>query len=219
MSVRVKICGVTRPADARAAADLGVDAVGLNFYTGSVRGISPATARAILQVLSPFVEAVGVFVNEPFPDIFSALRELGRVRTFQWHGTDHQVSNPAPFQYIPAFSIHDAASLDAIRRYLDRCGEQGYLPSAVLVDAHVAGQYGGTGRTAPWTLLAEFQPEVPLVLAGGLTAENVAEAIRIVRPYAVDVATGVEGSPGRKDAEKIRRFIGTVRETAAGLGI
>ncbi len=85
------------------------------------------------------------------------------------------------------------------------------LPSAILVDAHVAGQYGGTGQTAPWHLLADFKPGVPLILAGGLTPDNVADAIRIVRPYAVDVASGVESRPGKKDPDKLRRFIDAVR--------
>ena len=107
--------------------------------------------------------------------------------------------------------------LQGIARYLDRCRSLELLPAAVLVDAHVSGQYGGTGQTLPWDLLADFRPGVPLILAGGLTPENVAEAVRLVRPYAVDVASGVELSPGRKDAEKMRRFIGSAREAAAKL--
>jgi phosphoribosylanthranilate isomerase len=94
---------------------------------------------------------------------------------------------------------------------LERWASAGVTPAAILVDAHVPGQFGGTGKTAPWHLLADFKPNVPLILAGGLTPENVAEAIRIVRPYAVDVTSGVEASPGKKDADKTRRFINAVR--------
>jgi phosphoribosylanthranilate isomerase len=111
--------------------------------------------------------------------------------------------------------VQDANSLTAIRRYLDTCKMVGALPSAVLLDAHVAGQFGGTGQTAPWNLLATFRPGVPVILAGGLTAENVAEAVRVVQPWGVDVASGVEYCPGHKDPEKMRRFIGTAREAAA----
>src|SRR5207249_4121881 len=92
-----------------------------------------------------------------------------------------------------------------------------FFPEAILVDACVPGQFGGTGKTVPWELLADFRPEVPLILAGGLTPENVAEAVRIVRPYGVDVASGVEKSPGRKDPDKIKQFIENAREAAAGL--
>jgi phosphoribosylanthranilate isomerase len=104
--------------------------------------------------------------------------------------------------------------LQAITRYLDVCRLRGALPSAVLVDASVPGQYGGTGRQAPWHLLATFRPGVPLILAGGLTPDNVAEAVRLVRPYAVDVASGVESAPGHKDPDKVRRFIDKAREAA-----
>src|SRR5262249_44326629 len=100
-------------------------------------------------------------------------------------------------------------------RHLTRCRDAGHSPDAVLIDARVAGQYGGTGTTAPWHLLEDFRPGVPLILAGGLTPENVAEAGRRVRPYAVDVARGGESSPGIKDPEKMRRFIGNAREAAA----
>ena len=107
--------------------------------------------------------------------------------------------------------VRDAGDLENLSAYLERCRARQQLPSAVLVDAHVAGQFGGTGQTAPWDLLADFQPGVPVILAGGLTPDNVATAIRRVRPYAVDVASGVESTPGRKDPEKVRRFIEAAR--------
>ena len=213
--LRIKICGITSAADSRQACSLGADAIGLNFYPRSPRCIDAATAAAILRELPPFVDAVGLFVNLPLPQVLEALRPLGRLRTFQWYGEAHEPGDPSPYQLIAAFSVRDEDDLRLIDRYLDRCRSSGLLPAAVLVDAHVPGQYGGTGRTAPWAVLAEFRPEVPLILAGGLTPENVAEAVRIVRPYAVDVASGVEHSPGRKDPEKMRRFIGSAREAAA----
>ncbi len=129
----------------------------------------------------------------------------------QLHGECEPVLHDA-LRVIPAFPVRDAQSLVRIVRYLKTMRELHYrLPPAVLVDAHVPGMHGGTGQTAPWQLLAGFDPGVPVILAGGLTPDNVAEAIRIVRPYAVDVASGVEIAPGRKDPEKLRRFIENAR--------
>lgn len=213
--LRIKICGVTNDADARQAALLGADAVGLNFYAQSSRHVAPAAVELILRELPLFVDAVGVFVNQPLREVFELANRFGRIRTVQWHGDDRELSDTFPFRLIAAFPVQDARSLLSITRYLDLCRGLGRLPAAVLVDAHVPGQYGGTGQTAPWKLLANFQPGVPLILAGGLTPHNVAEAIRIVRPYGVDVAGGVESSPGHKDPEKMRRFIGNAREAAA----
>jgi phosphoribosylanthranilate isomerase len=163
------------------------------------------------------VEAVGVFVDWPWARVLQRLRPLARVRTVQWYGPHAEPGDCSPFRFIPAFPVGDAAGLRAVTRYLDVCRGLGRLPAAVLVDAHVAGRHGGTGRTVPWDLLASFRPGVPLILAGGLTPDNVAEAVRRVRPDAVDVASGVEHGPGRKDAEKMRRFLGNAREAAAGL--
>jgi phosphoribosylanthranilate isomerase len=208
--LRIKICGVTTPDGARAAADLGADAVGLNFFEGTPRHVIPAIAERILRVLPPLVEAVGVFVNTPLREAFAVCQPLG-IRTIQQHGDPKEMSDAFPFRLVPAFPLRDAASLTAVTRYLDVCRGLGRPPAAVLLDGHAAGQYGGTGRTAPWDLLASFRPGVPVILAGGLTPENVAEAVRTVRPYAVDVAGGVESAPGRKDLEKMRRFIAAAR--------
>lgn len=213
--LRIKICGITNPADARHAVVLGADAIGLNFYAPSPRCIDVPTAASILRELPPFVDAVGLFVNLPLGEISETLHSLSRIRTLQWYGDRHDPWDPSPYQLIAAFSIRDQDDVQKVAGYLDRCRNAGQLPAAILVDAHVSGQYGGTGRTAPWHLLADFRPGLPLLLAGGLTPENVAEAVRIVRPYAVDVASGVEQSPGRKDPEKMRRFIGSARDAAA----
>jgi phosphoribosylanthranilate isomerase len=213
--LRIKICGITNEADARQAASLGADAIGLNFYPHSPRCIDVPTAALILHELPPFVDAVGLFVNQPLGQMKETLRPLKRIHTLQWYGDVHEPGDTSPYQLIAAFSIRDRDDIHGITRYLDQCRSSGLLPAAVLTDAHVAGHYGGTGRTAPWELIGDFRPGIPLILAGGLTPENVAEAVRIVRPYAVDVASGVEHTPGRKDPEKMRRFIGSARDAAA----
>ncbi|HWG41773.1 MAG TPA: phosphoribosylanthranilate isomerase [Gemmataceae bacterium] len=215
--LRVKICGVTSESDARQAALLGADAVGLNFYEGSPRYVAPAMAQMILRELSPFVAAVGVFVESPMRQVFEQVQALRRINIIQWHGKNRELSDCSPYHLIAAFPVRDAASLQAIQRYIETCRALDRLPAALLLDGHMAGQHGGTGQTAPWHLLESFQPGVPIILAGGLTADNVAEAVRIVRPYGVDVASGVEQAPGRKDAEKMRRFIANAREAAARL--
>jgi phosphoribosylanthranilate isomerase len=212
MSVpRIKICGITNEADARRAAELGADAIGLNFHPASPRYVHPDAVEGILRALPPFIEPVGVFVNKPLLQVFETLNRIGRIRTIQWYGDKPELCDAYPFQLIPTFPVRDQDSLRAITGYLDLCRELRKLPAAIAVDAHAPGHYGGTGRPIPWDLLAGFQPGVPLILAGGLTSENVAEAIRIVRPYAVDVASGVESEPGKKVSELVRRFIDNAR--------
>jgi phosphoribosylanthranilate isomerase len=214
-SVRIKICGITNEADGCQAALLGADAIGLNFYPRSPRRIDAIMANFILRELPPFVEPVGLFVNQPMAEVFQQVNQIGAIRTIQWYGENRELGDSYPFRLIAAFPVRDEKSLLAITRYLELCKGLGHLPAAILVDAHVKGQHGGTGKTVPWRLLSEFRPEVPLILAGGLSPENVAEAIRLVRPYAVDVASGVESAPGQKDPEKMRRFIATAREAFA----
>jgi phosphoribosylanthranilate isomerase len=212
MSVpRIKICGITNEGDARLAAELGADAVGLNFHPESARFVPATAVEAILRVLPPFVEPVGVFVNQPLRQVFDTLNRIGRIRTIQWFGDRPELCDAYPFHYVPSFPVRDRESLRAISGYLDLCRGLSKMPSAIAVDAHASGQFGGTGRPIPWHLLADFHPGVPLILAGGLKPENVAEAITIVRPFAVDVAGGVERSPGQKDAEKMRTFIKNAR--------
>jgi phosphoribosylanthranilate isomerase len=215
--VRVKICGVTSPEDARAAALAGADAVGLNFYPKSPRYVERQVATSILRSLPPFVEAVGVFAGEGPEGMVGHLRALSRVTTIQAHGGWTLPEAVAPYPLILAAAVEDGDSLAQLTSYLTRCRSTGHSPAAVLVDARVAGLYGGTGRKAPWHLLADFRPGVPLILAGGLTPENVAEAICVVRPYGVDVASGVEGSPGAKDPERMRRFVENARAAAHAL--
>jgi phosphoribosylanthranilate isomerase len=210
--MRIKICGVMNADDARRAADLGVDAVGLNFYSRSPRYISEQTAEQIVRQLPPFVEPVGLFVNEPLTEVIERVRRLGFLRTIQWHGDRPELPVQMPYHFIPSFPVKDRQGLTAVAEYVATCRASACLPAAIIIDGQRAGSYGGTGQAAPWELLADFRFEVPLILAGGLTAENVAEAIRLVRPFSVDVAGGVEVSPGRKDFEKMRRFVQAVRQ-------
>jgi phosphoribosylanthranilate isomerase len=216
-ALRIKICGVTNERDLVRAAELGADAIGFNFHPASPRYVDPAACTPLLRALPPFSEAVGVFVDLPLRAVFTTLNNLGRVRTAQWYGRQREMADAFPFGLIQCFPLGDAAGLRAITGYLDMARSLNRLPSAILVDAAVKGQHGGTGQTVPWNLLADFQPGVPLILAGGLTPDNVPEAIRIVQPYAVDVASGVESTPGQKDAEKMKRFIERAREAAAKL--
>jgi phosphoribosylanthranilate isomerase len=211
-TTRIKICGISTVEDARLAARLGADAIGLNFWRSSKRAVDVPVAQQILDELPPFVDPVGLFVNEPLITAAAFLQQFCNVRTLQWHGNEPEIQ-PAEgwYRYIPAFAVADAGSLARVKTFLERCRLAGRLPAAVLLDGHATGQYGGTGQLAPWRLIADFNAGVPVILAGGLTADNVAEAIRMVRPYAVDVAGGVESEPGCKDADKLRRFVDAVR--------
>ena len=214
MPVRVKICGVTTPADLRMCADAGADAVGINFHPPSPRHVEPRAALALLRELPPLLDAVGVFVEQPLRQVYALSYQLG-LRAVQWYGPELDRADCFPFQLIPGYRVREAADLEAIRTAVTGCRQAGWSPAAVLVDAYVLGQHGGTGVTAPWHLLGGFDPVVPLILAGGLTPENVADAIRQVRPYGVDVASGVERAPGQKDADKVRRFVAAVRAASS----
>lgn len=206
----VKICGVTTAVDAEAAVKAGADLVGVNLYSGSPRFVRPASVPAVLAAISGPAKAVAVTVS---PDHVQL--DDGSFATFdilQWHDKDHE---PRPWlrqPLVPAFAIQSKNDLSRITSYIELCRQQGCLPQAILIDAFVRGLHGGTGKTAPWHLLVGFDPGVPIILAGGLKPENVAEAIRLVRPHGVDVASGVESEPGRKEHEKMRRFIGAARE-------
>ena len=211
-TVRVKICGVTTPADARQAAEAGADAVGLNFYPKSPRFLTPAAAAAVVRELPPFTAPVGVFVGMPMRQACAVAFQLG-LRGVQTYDDRPPTEDAFPFAHVPAFRVADAGQLDGVRRYVEAARAAGRAPAAVLIDSFVPGQMGGTGHVAPWHLLAGFDPGVPVILAGGLTPENVAEAVAAVRPWGVDVASGVESSPGVKDPDKVARFVRAVRES------
>lgn len=209
-SVRIKICGVTTPDDARLAAECGADAVGLNFYPKSPRYLDPQAAAPVVRALPPFTAPVGVFVGVPMRQVCAVAFQLG-LRGVQTYDERPPAEDPFPFAHVPAFRVMDPDGLEQVRLFVDATVRLARRPAAVLIDAHVEGQIGGTGQKAPWHLLCGFDPGVPLVLAGGLTPENVAEAITLVRPWGVDVASGVESAPGRKDPDRLARFIQNAR--------
>jgi phosphoribosylanthranilate isomerase len=196
--IRVKICGITNVEDALHAAACGADALGLVFYEKSPRCLSPEVARQIIAELPPFVSAVGLFVNER-PERIRQIADFCGLDVLQLHGDEGPTAcDFAPRRVVKALRVKAAASLD---------GHAAYAVSALLLDAWVAGAYGGTGERFNWELAAAVARQRPVILAGGLRAENVAAAVRSVRPYGVDVSSGVEASPGNKDPEKVAAFI------------
>ena len=206
MSVKVKICGVTSVAGALAVAEAGADMIGLMFYERSPRHISLQTAAEIHRALPPFVLRVGVFVN-PEPDL--VLRALGDcgLSLLQFHGDESpEFCTQFGAMSLKAFRIQDAASLAALEKY---------QTDAFLLDAHSRAGLGGTGEKFNWDLaVAARKFGKPLFLAGGLTPENVAAAVKQVRPFAVDVSSGVESAPGKKDEAKVRAFIQAAKSAA-----
>lgn len=207
MKVRVKICGITSTADARAAVDAGADALGFMFYPRSPRFLEAATARAIIDTLPPFVARVGVFVDATADEILRIVAQCG-LDTVQLHGAESPELCRClrPLSVIKAFRVQDAGTLEQLTAYED---------FSWLLDSYVAGEMGGTGRTFNWELAATAVRRGGMVLlAGGLHPGNVAAAIAAVKPWAVDVSSGVEQAPGRKDAAKMRAFVRAV--TAAG---
>jgi phosphoribosylanthranilate isomerase len=208
--MRIKICGLTRPEDIAAAERFGADAIGLNFHPASPRYLDPKTVAPLLRSISPLLACVGVWVTQPLRQVCAVAYQLG-LRGVQWYGGASDLSDPFPFAMVSGFRVKSTEQLQEIDRYLLQCEAAGWLPGSVLVDAFVEGQMGGTGQKAPWDLLANWKPKVPLILAGGLTPDNVAEAIRTVRPAGVDVASGVESAPGIKDHGKLRAFIENAR--------
>jgi phosphoribosylanthranilate isomerase len=199
MAVSLKVCGITSFEDALAAVDSGAEYLGFNFYPKSPRYIAPPSARAIIERLPDKVVGVGVFVNEARPeDVDEILRSSG-ARIAQLHGDEppEYCAGVGPERVIKALRI--GPEFDP-RCVLD------YPASAVLLDAYDAKLYGGTGKTANWALAREAAGLTRIFLAGGLSPENIIEAIRATGPYAVDVNSGVELAPGRKDANKLRRL-------------
>ena len=198
MTPLVKICGLTDKADALHATGCGADAVGLVFYAGSPRCVTAETARAICAALPPFVTRVGLFVNEE-PQKIREIAAYCGLDAVQLHGDETPAqSNYAPLRTIKALRIKDAASLN---------DHAEYLVSALLLDAWTPDAYGGTGECFNWDLAATVAAQRPVILAGGLTPINVAAAVARVKPYAVDVSSGVEHAPGKKDYEKVAAFI------------
>lgn len=203
MVVRVKICGITNASDALAAVQAGADALGFIFAPRSPRCISWREAGAIIAQLPPFVARVGVFVDADISAIRQAIHESG-INHVQLHGDEAPgFADDIPLPVIKAFRIADESSITPLKDY---------PAAALLLDSYTPGQHGGTGATFNWELAVKAKTSrKPIILAGGLTPENVAEAVRRVQPYAVDVSSGVETKPGHKDHDKVRRFISAAK--------
>jgi phosphoribosylanthranilate isomerase len=196
--VRVKICGITTVEDALVAVEAGADAIGLVFHEQSPRYVSPAQAMAIVRALPPFVQAVGLFVNAAI-EFVNATADLCRLDLVQLHGDETpEYCGLIERRVIKAFRIKDITSLDPLHNY---------QVTGYLLDAWLPAAYGGTGISFNWDVAKMAEKYSPIILAGGLTPENVRSAVEIVAPYAVDVSSGVESSPGNKDPEKVREFI------------
>ncbi len=204
MAIRIKICGITRSEDALAAVTAGADAIGLVFYPPSPRNVSIDQAATIAADLPPFVTTVGLFVNAEADWISQVVREVG-IDLIQFHGdecADYCSSHDRP--WIRALRMKEGLNL----------GEQMAVfanARGVLLDAYRPGIPGGTGETFDWSRIPATLTQ-PIILAGGLRPDNVADAVRQVKPYAVDVSGGVESSPGIKDADKIHRFVAQARQ-------
>jgi len=208
--IRVKICGNVTLKDTMAAVDAGADAVGFVFYAKSPRVVSPKAVAEIVAQLPPFVTPVGVFVNET-PDVVRHIMSRCGLAYAQLHGEE-----------LPAYCAELGLPVlkgIRVRSREDLASVPSYAVAAVLLDAYVEGRSGGTGATFDWALAVEAQaalaveatPYRPMILAGGLTPDNVGDAIRLVQPYGVDVSSGVESSPGVKDHAKVRAFVAHVK--------
>lgn len=202
MRVRIKVCGMTRGEDIEAAARLGVDAVGLVFYSKSPRYVTIAQAQNLVARLPAFVTVTGLFLDPAREDVMSVL-DVVRIDLLQFHGSEApEFCRSFNRRYIKAVPMGSQVDIrDYAARYADA--------AALLLDSHAAGQKGGTGITFEWTRVPQFEGP-PLILAGGLKPGNVAAAIGSVHPYGVDVSSGVESAPGIKDARRMAEFIAEV---------
>jgi len=207
---RVKVCGVTNLGDAERAAEHGAWAIGLIFHPDSPRGCAPEAAAEIGERLRRRVEVTGVFVNHSLDDL-AELAELASLSILQLHGDEGpaycaEAARRTGAKVMKAMRVRDAAS---VRRL------ESFHTDFHMLDAYVPGSYGGTGERFEWDLAKAHPREVPLVLSGGLTPENVAEAIAVTRPFAVDSASGTEASPGRKDPAKLAALFRAVERAPA----
>ena len=200
--VRIKICGITNIEDALLSVDLGANALGFVFYEGSKRYIKPDNAQSIISKLPPFVTTVGVFVNQKLEEI-KKIKEKAGFDDIQLHGDESpDFCMKLEGKIIKAIRVKDSINPEEI---------ESYPTQAILIDNYSTEAYGGTGETFRWEILKGFDTSKKIILSGGLTPENVAQAIRIVNPYAVDVSSGVEENPGKKNPDKLKRFIQAVR--------
>ena len=203
MTIRTKVCGITRVEDARAAVHHGASAVGFVFWRQSERYVTPAQALEIVAMLPPFVAAVGVYVD-PDPDWVKESSSIAGIHLLQFHGSESpDFCEQFLLPYIKAVRVR--AGIDLLQYATRYSGARG-----LLLDTYVKGEPGGTGSVFDWNLIPQDLP-LPLILSGGLRSDNVMDAIRRTRPWAVDVSSGVEAAKGIKDAEKIAAFMRGVR--------
>ena len=209
--VRVKICGITRAADACLAAELGAAAVGFVFWPQSPRFVNPVDAMVIAGQLPERVASIGVFVDPP-RDELCRVAELVGLSAVQLHGSESlEFSLGLPYPVVKAVGVRDSLSIDEILALPDEL--------KVLLDADDPIYRGGTGRTIDWSVAAQVSSKREVFLSGGLTPDNVSEAIRIVQPYGVDVSSGVESTPGQKDPDRLRAFFAQVAGNENGADI
>ena len=210
--VRVKVCGLTRVDEALCCATLGVDWIGLNFHPASSRRVSLDEAAAIVSALPPGCEPVGLFVDRAPEEIRAIAARVG-FRIVQLHGDEppEDLLALGDLKVIRAFRLGDASAIAKMVASLSGARALGRSPDAILIDAYIPGQSGGTGHSIPHELLQTLPALPNLILAGGLTPENVAERVALMRPWMVDVASGVESAPGRKDPGKVAAFVRNAR--------
>jgi phosphoribosylanthranilate isomerase len=201
--IRVKVCGVTSAEDAELAASLGATAVGMVFWIGSPRAVDVERAKLIALALPTFVTAVGVFVDQSVDEV-SAIADAVKLDAIQLHGHE----NASDYAALGRRLIKSVAVRD---RSAEAEADRVPAGATVLLDAHDPLRRGGTGQTIDWTVAATIARRRPVILSGGLTPETVDAAVRAVRPYAIDVSSGVESSPGRKDPTKLRAFFAALR--------
>jgi phosphoribosylanthranilate isomerase len=209
MSIKVKICGITNPQDAAVVVEAGADLLGMVFFEGSPRNVTPAQAALICREVPPHVLRVGLFVNAS-PALVQEAMASCTLQMLQFHGDETPgFCRQFGLMTMKAFRVSGPATLASL---------QDYPTEAWLLDAHVKGKFGGTGRTFDWQLAAQAaRMGTPVFLAGGLTSENIGEAIQTVRPYGVDVSGGVESAPGRKDPAKVRAFVAAARRASKSI--
>lgn len=205
MRTRVKICGITNLKDAKAAVEIGADALGFVFYKKSPRRISVRDAKYIIENLPPFVERIGVFVNERKETVKKIIKKCN-LSAVQFHGdeTPKYCSSFKGLKVTKAIRIKDKKSFKKLTSFNN--------VGAILLDAFQEQKFGGTGKCFDWKLLRKYKKnKLPIILSGGLRPDNVTQAIRSVRPYAVDVSSGIESRPGKKDTRLMKAFFENIR--------
>lgn len=202
--VRVKICGITNFEDAHQAINLGADALGFNFYKRSPRYLEPAKAKPIIEALPPLISLVGIFADEFSPERIRTIAHAVGLGTIQLHGSEspEYIRKISEVRIIKAFRVNESFDVSQLAAY---------QVGAYLLDTYDSKQLGGTGKTFNWDVAAQAKPYGRVILAGGLSPENVADAILQVRPYAVDICSAIESEPGKKDFQKMEALFREVQ--------